>query len=202
MSRKSTKITTEIDEDNVIITDEINEIAQNEEINEEVNEKINEEKVKTSARKKAVKIDRDEMIPCRSIVFGELTYISSRTKLSTIWSDFGVVEYVEFGELLTMKASQPKFFSKPWIIIEDEDAVDALGLRNDYNKMMSVKDIGNFFNKKPQEFEALLKSAPQGIKDLIATQAREKIANGTLHDIRLIRIIDRVLGTGLKDLID
>lgn len=157
--------------------------------------------IKTT-RRKAITIDRNEMIPCRSLVYGRLTYISTRTGLMTVWNDYSTLEYLEYGEILTMRASQPKFLNKPWIIVEDEEAVESIGgLKEMYNKLSDIGDIEAFFNKQPKDFEETFAKLPTGAKSLVATKAREKIENDTLYDIRIINIVDKYLETGLKDLI-
>jgi hypothetical protein len=155
------------------------------------------------ARKKMKQIDRSEMIPCRSVTNGQLTYISTRTGLMTIWNDFGTVEYLEYGELLTMRASQPKFLNKPWIIVEDEEVIDTIaGLRDMYNKMALIgNDLDEFFKKSPEEIENIIKDLPNGAKGLLASKARVMVENGTLYDLRVIGIIDKYMRTGLKDFI-
>jgi hypothetical protein len=192
-------------------------IEDNENINEEVikqtqtnNEQSKIEEVKETkiesiiktTRRKAITIDRNEMIPCRSLVYGRLTYISTRNGLMTVWNDFGTLEYLEYGEILTMRASQPKFLNKPWIIIEDEEVVESIGgLKEMYDKLSDIGDINTFFNKNPKDFEDTFVKLPSGAKSLIATKGREMIENETLYDTRIINIIDKYLETGLKDLI-
>jgi hypothetical protein len=165
--------------------------------NEEVSD------TETNTRKKIKQIDRNEMIPCRSVTSGQLTYISKRTGLMTIWNDFGVVEYLEYGELISMRAAQPKFLTKPWIIIEDSDVVDSIsGLKELYDSISQVgEDLESFFKRTPSEFESILSTLPNGTKGLIAFKAREMIDNGSLYDMRIINIIDKYLNTGLKDFI-
>ncbi len=191
-----------IKKNNTNVENKIDELNKNnDEISLEVKEEVKE--TKPTNRRKATVIDRNEMIPCRSIVNGKLTYISTRTGLMTVWSDYGIVEYVDYGELLTMRASQPKFLNKPWIIIEDEDVVNSIsGLKALYDQLSDIgEDLELFFQKKPQEIEKILNKLPNSTKALIASKAREMIDNGTLYDLRIINIIDKIMHTGLKDFI-
>lgn len=175
--------------------------TQIENIKEKQESNISETNTKT--RKQAVQIDRNEMIPCRSAVYGRLTYVSTRTGLMTVWNDFGTVEYVEYGELISMRASQPKFLTKPWIIVEDEEAVSTIsGLKELYDEISKIgDDLEVFFKKNPKEIEDILNKVPNGTKALIASKAREMMENGTLYDVRVINVIDKIMNTGLKDFI-
>jgi hypothetical protein len=159
---------------------------------------------KPTSRRKAIQIDRNEMIPCRSVVNGQLTYISARTGLTYIWNDFGVTEYLEYGELLSMRASQPKFLTKPWIVVDDEEAVSTIaGLKELYGKIVDIGEdnLEDFFKKDPKKIEEIIGKVPKGIQDLIASKAREMLEKRTLYDTRIIGIIDKVMNTGLKDFI-
>jgi hypothetical protein len=187
--------------------DPTGQVQDNETIDIESTEKVESkvvksEKVISNIRRKAITIDRNEMIPCRSLVYGRLKYISVRTGLMTVWNDYGTIEYLEYGELLTLRASQPKFLNKPWIIIEDDEVVESIGgLKEMYDKLAKIGDLDLFFAKQPKDFEEIFVKLPAGAKSLVATKAREKIENETLYDTRIINIIDKYLETGLKDLI-
>ncbi|HEY8888938.1 MAG TPA: hypothetical protein VIM70_01590 [Clostridium sp.] len=154
-------------------------------------------------RKPKIQIDRNELIPCRSATYGGLTYISTRTGTTIVWNDFGTTEDVEYGEILTMRASQPKFLTKPWIIIEDEEVVASIrGLAELYRTISEVgENLEDFFQKTPKKIEEILSKAPNGTRVLIADKAREMIDNGTLYDTRIISVIDKIMHTSLKDFI-
>ena len=154
-------------------------------------------------RKKAAQIERSEMIPCRSTTHGKLTYISTRTGVTITWDDYGTIEYVEYGEILTMRSSQPKFLNKPWIVIEDEEAVSTIpNLAKLYKDISQIgENLEDFFKKEPSVIEKILTKVPNGTKALIASKAREMVDNGTLYDTRIIGIIDKMMNTGLKDFI-
>jgi hypothetical protein len=183
----------------------VNETTKVEEIkteNKVETEKTKVEPIVSNIRRKSITIDRNELIPCISLVYGRLQYVSTRTGLMTIWNDFGITEYLEYGEILTMRASQPKFLNKPWIMITDSEVVESIGgLKEMYEKLADIGDLDAFFSKQPKDFEETFVKLPTGAKSLVATKAREKIENETLYDTRIINIIDKYLETGLKDLI-
>ncbi len=61
-----------------------------------VEEKKVEVKKPEPPKKKA--IDRDTMVSCRNLTSGRLTYISKKTGLETVWSEFGDEEYIDVAE--------------------------------------------------------------------------------------------------------
>ena len=75
------------------------------------------------------KITNSTMVECKNGVHGPLIYISSRTAGYMIeWEEFGEVQEIEYGELVAMRGSQPRFFRDNWILIEDADVLKALGV--------------------------------------------------------------------------
>lgn len=144
-------------------------------------------------RKKRKKIDSNEEVICRSIATGRLIYISKHTGLTTIWSKFGDEEALEYGELRTMKASQPGFLTRPLIIVEDDEVVEALGLKELYRQMVDIENIGSFFKKSAKQIKEDLRKSPKGVRQLVGSKAREMIESGELHDIRKIKALEEEL---------
>lgn len=149
-------------------------------------------------RTKKVEIDRNELVPCRNVTDGQLIYKSRKTGLTTIWMNYGDTEYLDVGELLTMKASQPRFLNEVWLVIDDDDVVEFLGLKHIYKNLVDIDDIDSFFKKSPAEIEQALTKLPKGLKDTIATRAKKLIESGDLYDNRKISILEEKLNVGLK----
>ena len=107
-------------------------------------------------------------------------------------------EYLDFGELITMKASQPAFLTRPLIIVEDDDAVENLGLAKVYENIINPDDLDKFFNMSLNKMETVLEKSPKGIKKLIISKAREMIENNQLYDIRKIQLLEKTLKIDLQ----
>lgn len=155
-----------------------------------------EKQEKQVMRKK--QIDLDMLVPCRNATDGSLIYKSRKTGLQTVWTNHGDIEYMDVGELLTMKASQPKFLNEPWLIVEDENVVEYLGLKHLYQRLVDTDDLDSFFNKTHTEIAEILDRIPNGTKDAIATRARKLVEEGTLYDNRKIRILEEKLKIDLS----
>jgi hypothetical protein len=159
------------------------------------------EKVEPKLQKK-VQIDRDSLIACYNITSGNLIYISRKNGLQTVWSNYGDVEYIDFAELLTMKASQPKFLNEPWIFVEDEEVVNQLGLKEVYKNIIPVHEVDDFFNLNVNQAREILPKLPKGMKELISDKARKGIQNGELSNLQLIRLLEQELQLDLISLMD
>lgn len=161
----------------------------------EVKEAKNEVK---EVQKKAREIDRHKRVAVRSVTQGGLTYISKTTGLSTTWSNFGDEQWIEVEELIRMKSSSPVFLTNPWIVIDDEEIVEYLGLKSIYDKIISVDELDRFFSKPVADIEATLKTAPKGTKQLVATKARKLVESGELDSNRVIKALEKALEIDLS----
>lgn len=161
--------------------------------------KIEKEVVKPQKKKQ---IDRDSLISCFNLTSGKLTYISRKTGLQTVWSNYGDVDYIEFAELLTMKASQPKFLNEPWIFIEDEEVVNQLGLKELYKNIIPVNEVDDFFKLDANNAREILPKLPKGMKELIGDKARKGIQDGDLNNLKLIRLLEQELHLDLISLME
>lgn len=152
----------------------------------------------TPKRKQKVEVDRNELVICRNVTDGQLIYKSRKTGLTTIWMNYGDVEYLDVGELLTMKASQPKFLTDVWLVIDDEEVVEFLGLKHIYKNLADVEDIDSFFHKTPSEINEIASKLPKGLKETIGTRARKLIESGDLYDNRKIKALENTLKLELQ----
>ncbi|MEK5036305.1 hypothetical protein MKY96_33170 [Paenibacillus sp. FSL R7-0302] len=148
-------------------------------------------------KKTKVEVDRNQLVECKNVTNGSLTYIS-RNGYVAEWGNFGDVEYLPVSELMTMKASQGRFLNEPWLIIEDEEVAQFLGLKKVYERIVAADEITALFSKSPKEIEEILATAPKGTKDLVADKAREMVANETLYDTRIMKVLDKALNIDLK----
>lgn len=158
-------------------------------------------KVKPTPPKKKV-IDRDSMVSCRNITSGRLTYISKKTGLETVWSEFGDTEFIDVAELLTMKSSQPKFLKEPWVFIDDEDVAEYLGLKELYKNIIPIEEVDEFFSLSANEARKILPKLPKGMKVLIAEKARQGIQDGSLSNLQLVKLLEQELQVDLINLMD
>lgn len=168
---------------------------------EETKIEIVKEEIKPQRAKK-INIDRDEMIPVRSLTDGGLVYISNKSGARYIWSNYGDVEYIDFGEILTMRSSQPKFINDALIVIEDDEVVEFLGLTKMYENLYSFNELDEILNRSIVEIQGLLPKMPNGIKKSLATRARKLIENGEIDGNNKIKILGELLDADLKLFLD
>ena len=145
----NTKKTTNVAED--IIEDGIDDVVE----------------TKTVAKKKVAKVKHDpnELIPCRSVRFGELRLIGPKTRMPYSWANEGDVREVEYQDLVSWRALHSRYLFEPMIIIEDEDIVEEwrADLGDLYDELQTI-DIKAMFKLPHRQFVSQLKKLPEGMK--------------------------------------
>ena len=162
------------------------------------------EEVKPAPKKVAKpKHDPSELIPCRSVRFGELRLIGPKTRMPYSWANEGDVREVEYQDLMSWRALRHKYLFEPMIIIEDENLVEEwkADLGDLYEELQTI-DIKAMFKLPHRQFVAQLKKLPAGMKTTVQNMAYSMIQDRTLYDLRIIDSIDEILGTELKMMIN
>lgn len=204
MAKKKT--VEEIKEQEVVTTESIQEVVAKETLEtlKAIKEEIKADKKETSTtgRKKSVEIDANEMINVRSVTYGGLNYVSSKTGIFTRWSQYGDVQQMEYAELVTMKASSRAFLFDPRIVIDDEEVAEKLGLTELYKQLEEVADLEKFFGVDLLQMQTAIQKLPKGAKETVRQKASEMVRSGRLYDTRKIKMLERELSIDLMILLN
>lgn len=180
-------------------------------LEKEYQQKLDEEKKKLKSSVKIVtkesqatsKVDipSNLLIPVKSGLHGILTYSSKKTFGYTVdWDDYGSIEFMEYGELLSMRNTQKAFFENNWIFIEDtdgyaaEDVYKALAVDKYYNSVIVGEDLERLFLMDPNDIEETVSKLSSGIKQNIASIAKERIGTGEFDSNNRIKALEKALG--------
>ena len=144
-----------------------------------------------------------DMIECRCVRPNKVVFYSTKTDTRYEFGGYGDINEVDYSDLLKLKSSKSPILYQPKILIEDEDlrkqwARDLSSVSHEYEGIYETEEL---FEKTPNEFETFLRNASDGVKNLVKLSAANLIKEEKLTDLRLIRIIDDVLGTQYKDFI-
>ena len=144
----------------------------------------------------------DDIIPCRSVTYGELVLMGYKTKLLYTWANAGDVTDVEFQDLQALQSRKSKFLTDPLFVIEDEDLVAQWSgmLKPIYDKIED-EDLEEILKLPVAKLKSRLKASPEGVKKSIKSMAAAKIASGEFDSLNKIKAIDEVLGTELMSTI-
>lgn len=156
--------------------------------------------------KKEVKIETktfkpDDVIACRSVTPWKLNALGVDGRTVYHWEYFGDVDYLTYRDLQALRRSD--FVTKPKFIIEDADLCYQWRreLGDTYKYFLNVEYPEEFFDLSDDEFDKLLRKAPDTIKEVIKVTAMNMIKNENYPTIQKLTLIDNILGTCLKEFI-
>lgn len=104
-------------------------------------------------------------------------------------SDFMTIE-----DLQIMKNTAKGVFEKGWLFIDDEEAVEYLGLQRYMDKMILPDELDSIFNKSVDEIKTVMESISSSMKENIYLALKQKFQNGSISDVHVIRAIEDSLG--------
>ncbi len=159
-----------------------------------------EKPVKVSNPRKKKKLSSDVLVECKNITMGKLIYISKKQNGYTIvWSNPGDVEEIELGELLSMRNSQPRFFTKNWIGIDDPDVVDYLKIGKYYEGVPDFEDLDGILTGSFEDLKEVISKLPKSAYNTVSFKATELINNGTIDSMKTIKYLCEVFGLVLDE---
>ena len=160
-----------------------------------------EEVIKETPKKTPRKFAQDEMIPCRSVTYGELLYPAKKSQLLYTWANYGDVTEVEFQDLQALRSTRSQYLNDPKFIIEDEELLEQWPEFKKLYENVALIDTDKLFALPLNQFKAKLRNIPAGFRDSLKNVASAKILDGTLDSLAKINAMDEILSTDLKLLI-
>ena len=157
--------------------------------------------IKETPKKTPRKFAQDEMIPCRSVTYGELLYPAKKSQLLYTWANYGDVTEVEFQDLQALRSTRSQYLNDPKFIIEDEELLEQWPEFKKLYENVALIDTDKLFALPLNQFKAKLRNIPAGFRDSLKNVASAKILDGTLDSLAKINAMDEILGTDLKLLI-
>ena len=164
-------------------------------------EATKDEVIKEAPKKTPRKFAQDEMIPCRSVTYGELLYPAKKSQLLYTWANYGDVTEVEFQDLQALRSTRSQYLNDPKFIIEDDELLEQWPEFKKIYENVALIDTDKLFALPLNQFKAKLRNIPAGFRDSLKNVASAKILDGTLDSLAKINAMDEILGTDLKLLI-
>lgn len=148
----------------------------------------------------SVRIPLDTIVPVICNTVGGAFYSSKKIMGYTVeWEDIGSVEYMELGELSSMKNTDKRFFEDNWIVFDDteeytaSELYDFLKVSKYYKNILTPDNIDEIFTYPKDEIVKTISTLSRGMKETIAVRAKQKLDENTL-DKNIIDILESSLG--------
>ena len=137
-------------------------------------------------------IGMEEEVPCMSITFGGLVYVSPITGATYKWHKIGDVEYLTMKELISMNNSKPIFLNKPWIILQDVRAINKFRLMSKYEEFAKVNQLKKLFasGDTKQISDTIDSALRAGMREVIISKVRTMYNNGILNNTHIIKLLE------------
>lgn len=146
----------------------------------------------------------DDLIPCKSMVQGEMIYKSRKSGNKYVWSNYGDVTEVEYQDLMGLRAARSKYIFAPLIIIEDEELLNEIrwkDVKKLYENLYSIADIYNALDLPNPQFRAALEKMPNSFRKAVSSEVSRRLDEGLFDSIQKVKIIDEICGTDLQILL-
>ena len=170
-------------------------------INESVDSIVSNVTVKASTRQQDDTISSDEEIAVRSITLGGTTWISPKTNAHYRWNEIGSIEYVPFGELVTLNNTKRSFLYKPMIIVMDERVIKYFRLQDTYEKVAQIHSLKKVFDTNNlEEVSNILDTIIRvNMRDVAISKIRDMRKTGELYNIDIIKLVEKKLRFDLSE---
>lgn len=148
------------------------------------------------------KPDLRRQICVRNMTMGKLIYSSKKhVGYTIVWDEPSSENYIELEEFISLKNTDKRFVSEPWIRIIEDDEAEILKYCNIYQFYKNIIDIettSQIFELPYDAFVEKFKGLPNGYKDSVLIEASEAIRNGTLDSIRIKTFLEKETGMDLN----
>ena len=148
----------------------------------------------------SVRIPLDTIVPVICNTVGGAFYSSKKIMGYTVeWEELGSVEYMELGELSSMKNTDKRFFEDNWIVLDDTDEYtatelyDFLKVSKYYKNILTPENIDEVFTYSKDKLVKTITTLSRGLKETVAVRAKQKLDENTL-DKNIIDILESSLG--------
>ena len=143
----------------------------------------------------------DDLIPCKSVTPWKLIALGVDKVTTYHWNYYGDVDYVAYKDLQALRRTS--YITKPKILIEDADLCYQWRreLKDAYKYFLGVEYPEEFFDLSDEEFERILRTTPDTLKEVMKVTATSMIKNENYPTIQKLTLIDNILGTCLKDIL-
>lgn len=146
------------------------------------------------------RIPLDTIVPVVCNTAGGAYYASKKIMGYTVeWEDLGSIEYIELGELVSLRNTDRRFFEDNWIILEDTDdytamqLYDFLKVSKYYKNVFTPENIDEIFTYSKDKIVKTISTLSRGMKETIAVRAKQKLDENTL-DKNIVDVLESSLG--------
>ena len=153
---------------------------------------------KPKATKASLYQERTREIPVRSCINGRVIYKSKKTGVTYKWLEKGAYEILTIDELLNMESQSQKFLHSPWLMVDDEEVIEAFNLQELYDLVAKVEDIDSFINMSLGEQKQIYNKLPKSLQNQVYNHIYNKVESGEIDSKSKIRELEELVQMELE----
>ena len=137
-------------------------------------------------------------IPVRSCINGRVIYKSKKTGVTYKWLEKGTYEILTIDELLNMESQSQKFLHSPWLMVDDEEVIEAFNLQELYDLVAKVEDIDSFITISLGEQKQIYNKLPKTLQNQVYNHIYNKVETGEIDSKSKIRELEELVQMELE----
>lgn len=153
---------------------------------------------KPKSTKASLYQDRTREIPVRSCINGRVIYKSKKTGVTYKWLEKGTYEILTIDELLNMESQSQKFLHSPWLMVDDEEVIEAFNLQELYDLVAKVEDIDSFITISLGEQKQIYNKLPKTLQNQVYNHIYNKVETGEIDSKSKIRELEELVQMELE----
>lgn len=153
---------------------------------------------KPKATKASLYQERTREIPVRSCINGRVIYKSKKTGATYKWLEKGAYEILTIDELLNMESQSQKFLHSSWLMVDDEEVIEAFNLQELYDLVAKVEDIDSFINMSLGEQKQIYNKLPKSLQNQVYNHIYNKVESGEIDSKSKIRELEELVQMELE----
>lgn len=160
-----------------------------------IEEKENKVGKRLSGRKtkndKLVSLDRNRIVPVVSVSNFTIGYKAKETNTMLIWNNYGDEHEMKIGEVISMLGESEKFLKQPWLIVDDEEFVEAMNLGELYDLVFDLEDLDKFFKQPAYKIKEELSKLSSTMRNDVLNRAVSMIYDGEINSLQLVQFLKK-----------
>lgn len=152
---------------------------------------------KTAKPRVKKSLDPNMYVPVKNGFHGHLVFRDKVTGEEYEWESFGDEIDITLNTLQKARSGQSRFFKDNWFLIDDPAVIEYLNIGQYYKNALNFEEFDSIFELSKDEIVERVKMLSDGQKRGVIYAAKQKIENGELYDLNIIKALEDTLDAEL-----
>ena len=186
------KIEKKIEKKDIKVEDTVDKVKEVEAVKVETEEpKSKRLNRKNRQQGSVINIDRKRTVPVVSVSDFPIGYNCKLTNMYIKWANYGDEHYMPIEEVLNMNSDSEKYLRTPWLIVDDEEFMNVMGLSELCDLVFELEDLDKFFKQGVRTIKEKLNELSQGMRNDVLNRAVSMVYNGEINNLAVVSMLKR-----------